>query len=379
MRGAIYLDNAATSWPKPPTVASSMKSCIDSFCGNPGRGNHKMAIKCAEAVYSVREKICNMFGGPSPENVVFTQNATYALNTAIKSLVPSGHVIISDIEHNAVVRPVVSSGLKYSILSSRCEEKNLLREAEAHIESNTRAMIVNAASNICGIKLPLEKLGEICSRHGLIFIVDASQAAGKQEIDMKKCRIDALCAPGHKGLLGPQGTGFVIFSERAAKVCTRSRTLIEGGNGVNSRDAFMPDFLPERYEAGTLNVPAIVGLGEGLSFVRALGVEKIAREEDSLGAQMTRYLKTMKGITVYAEEQKPSSVVLFNIDGMNSEDAAKALDSHGIYVRAGLHCAPLAHSTLGTPETGAVRISFGVFNSFEDAARTAEVINAIKR
>ncbi len=276
--GAIYLDNAATSWPKPPAVAASMRSCIESWCANPGRGNHKMAMKCADAVYSVRENICDMFGGPSAENVIFTQNATYALNTAIKSLVPRGHVIISDIEHNAVVRPVVGSGLRYSIFPARCKEDDLLREAEAHIESDTRAMVVNAASNICGITLPLERLGEICSKHGLIFIVDASQAAGKREIDMKKCRIDALCAPGHKGLLGPQGSGFVIFSERAATLCARTKTLIEGGNGVNSRDAFMPDFLPERYEAGTLNVPAIVGLGEGLSFVRAMGIEKIARE-----------------------------------------------------------------------------------------------------
>lgn len=379
MRSMVYLDNAATTWPKPPAVASAMKKCIDVYCANPGRGTHRPAMQCANAIYRTREKLCAVFGASSPENIVFTQNATYAINFAIKSLVPYGHVILSDMEHNAVVRPVVNSGLRYGLFHSIASADDITGEISAHIESDTRAVIVNAASNICALTLPLEEIGRLCREAGLIFIVDASQAAGCHEIDMKKCHIDALCAPGHKGLYGPQGSGFVIFSDNAAKLCSKTRTLIEGGNGINSRDVLMPEILPERFEAGTLNVPGIVGLCEGIEYVTAMGIKKIENELGSFGAQMTRYLRSIGGVTVYTAHQKPSSIVLFNIDGMESESVAKALDEHGICVRAGLHCAPLAHSTLGTPDHGAVRISFGIFNTFDDVSYTAEIIDSIRR
>lgn len=362
----VYLDNAATTFPKPPGVSYAMKRCMDGWCGNPGRGAHPLSSKSAEAVYGVREQIAAMFGSGHPENVVFTANATGALNIAIKSLVPRGHVLISDIEHNAVVRPVFASGLRYSIFNAFAPTEEMLFDISSHFGKDTRAVIANAGSNICGAALPLAEIGRLCREHGIFFIVDASQYAGTHEIDMERMNIDALCAPGHKSLYGPQGSGFVCFSPLAAQTAVRGRTLFEGGNGVNSREMFMPDFLPERFEAGTLSVPNIVGLGEGLKFVQKEGVGKIFIRESALYEYALSEFSQMHGLTLYASDIRRSSILLFNIDRMKSEEAAKALADRGICVRGGLHCAPLAHAALRTPEHGAVRVSFGAFNHEDD-------------
>lgn len=361
----VYLDNAATTFPKPAEVAYAVKDCIDSWCGNPGRGTHALAEKSAEAVYSVREQIGEMFAG-KPENAVFTTNATHAINLALKTLVPKGHVIISDLEHNAVVRPIVSGGLKFSFFHSLTSPARIEEQVRSLIRSDTRALVVSAGSNICGLTMPLALLGGICEERGLYFIVDGSQYVGTHAVNTEKLHIDALCAPGHKGLYGPQGSGFVLFSERAAKAAAKGATLTEGGNGVNSREALMPSFLPERHEAGTLAVPSIVGLGKGLEFVKKQGESTLFLKESVLYERALSAMTRMRRITVYAPGIRRSGILLFNINGMDSESAARALGKAGICVRGGLHCAPMAHAALGTPEHGAVRVSFGAFNTEDD-------------
>ncbi|MCI8332233.1 MAG: aminotransferase class V-fold PLP-dependent enzyme [Clostridiales bacterium] len=373
----VYLDNAATTFPKPPGVSFAMKNCIDGWCGNPGRGAHPLSQKSAEAVFGVREQIAEMFGSKSPENVVFTSNATGALNIAIKSLVPQGHVLLSDIEHNAVVRPVFASGLRYSIFSALAETDELLYDLSAHLSQDTKAVIASAGSNICGASLPLSEIGKLCREHGIFFIVDASQYAGTHDIDIEKMNIDALCAPGHKSLYGPQGSGFVLFSDEAVKAAEKGPTLIEGGNGVNSREMLMPPFTPERFEAGTLSVPNIVGLGEGLKFVKKEGPSKIFTRESALYEYTRNEFSQMYGLTMYAGQIRRSSILLFNIDRMKSEETAAALAERGICVRSGLHCAPLAHAALGTPEHGAVRISFGAFNTYDDVYYLVQAVKEL--
>lgn len=361
----IYLDNAATTFPKPPGVSYTVKSCMDSWCGNPGRGAHPLSQKSAEAVFGVREKIAETFGGKA-ENVIFTCNATQAVNTALKSLLTGGHIIMSDMEHNAVVRPIITMGLRYSIFRSLESAENILSQVESLIRPDTRAVVTTAASNVCPCTLPVKEIGALCRRRGLLFIVDASQYAGYHPIKAEEWGITALCAPGHKGLYGPQGSGFALFSDEGAKLASKGRTLTEGGNGVNSREPYMPEFLPERFEAGTVNVPAIAGLGAGLDFVRKNGEEALFMKESVLYEEAKRHLLTVDGLTLYAPYYKRGNILLFNLKGKSSEQVARELAERNICVRAGLHCAPLAHSALCTPEHGAVRVSFGAFNTRED-------------
>ncbi len=360
-----YLDNAATTFPKPPGVSYAVKSCMDSYCGNPGRGAHPLSEKSAESVFTVREKIARMFGGRA-ENVIFTYNATHAINIALKSLLTGGHVIMSDMEHNAVVRPIITMGLRYSIFPALRDKDEILERIRSMIRSDTKAVVTTAASNICPCTLPLKEIGALCREQGLLFIVDASQYAGYHPIKADEWGITALCAPGHKALYGPQGSGFVLFSEDGARIASSGRTLTEGGNGVNSREPYMPEFLPERHEAGTVNVPAIVGLGAGLDFVKKNGEEALFMRESALYEEAKRHLLTVDGLTLYAPYCKRGNILLFNLKGKSSEQVAKALAEQGICVRAGLHCAPLAHSALCTPEHGAVRVSFGAFNTRDD-------------
>ncbi|MBQ8697321.1 MAG: aminotransferase class V-fold PLP-dependent enzyme [Clostridia bacterium] len=370
-----YLDNAATTFPKPPGVSYAVKNCMDSYCGNPGRGAHPLSQKSAEAVFSVRERIAECFGGRA-ENVIFTVNATHAVNIALKSLLTGGHIIMSDMEHNAVVRPVITMGLKYSLFRSMGSTEDILCHIESLIRPDTRAVVTTAASNICPCTLPIREIGKLCRERGLLFIVDASQYAGHHPAKAEEWGITALCAPGHKGLYGPQGSGFVLFNDEGARIAAKGKTLTEGGNGVNSREPYMPEFLPERYEAGTVNVPAIVGLGEGLDFVRKNGEEALFLRESALYEEAKKLLLTVGGLTLYAPYFKRGNILLFNLKGKSSEQVARELSERNICVRGGLHCAPLAHSALCTPEHGAVRVSLGAFNTREDIH---ELITALKK
>ncbi len=362
----IYFDNAATSFPKPAAVPFEMSRCIKNYCGNPGRSSHKLSLEAATKIYECRSLIAELFGSDTPENVVFTYNTTYALNMAVKSVLKKGdHVLISDLEHNSVLRPVAVLKAKgmidYDIFpAAERTKEEIISGIKKLIKQNTKALICTHVSNVCGIVLPIEEIGTLCKNAGIIFILDAAQSAGIYDIDVKKMNIDILCAPGHKGLLGPQGTGFAIFADEL-----ELDSFIEGGNGVNSLEEEMPDFLPERFEAGTLSTPCIAGLGEGIKYINSLGLEEIRRREHALSLRLANILQNTKGVTLYAP-YAVGNTLLFNIDGMSSNKTAAEFDRAGICLRSGFHCSPLAHAALGTGDNGAVRASLGIFNRAEE-------------
>lgn len=367
-----YLDNAATTFPKPLSVVKETERCMRAYCGNPGRGSHKMALLAAEKIFEARSLAAELFSAPSPDFVTFSLNATYCLNLAVLGLVPeSCHVLISDLEHNSVLRPVEhlkrTRGVTYSVFST---DGDILANIEAEIKKDTRALICTHASNITNRILPIAEIGRLLSKRGILFIVDASQSAGSHRIDMENCNIDALCMPSHKGLLGPQGAGMAVFSERAYP-----KVIISGGSGVHSREATMPEDLPDRLEAGTMPTPAIAGLCKGLSYVMKRGERDIFEKESDIIARMKNAFLDDPRIISYSEGE--GAVWLFNIRGVSSQRTAGLLDERGICVRAGLHCSPLAHNTLNTPEDGAVRVSAGPLTERWQAGHFIRELSAI--
>ena len=363
----IYFDNAATTFPKPMSVYTEVNRCIRTYGGNPGRGAHSLSRAAAEKIYECRETAAAFFGLGAPENVVFTMNTTMALNMAIKGLLHRGdHVLISDMEHNSVHRPLErltgEQQISYDIFPTFSGDgilptaEAICREIECRLRPQTRAVICTHSSNICSASLPISEIGALCHRRKLLFIVDAAQSAGILPIDMTRMNIDILCVPGHKGLLGLQGSGMMLISPGITL-----DTLMEGGNGVHSLESIMPELSPERYECGTLSTPAIAGLCEGMRFIRHVGMEAIEAHEKKLYRRMRELLMNTEGITLYAP-QFVGSTLLFSVDGIPSDAIGRALDARGFCVRCGFHCAALAHQTLRTPESGAVRISFGYFN-----------------
>ncbi len=365
MEKIIYFDNAATTFPKPAEVISEVTSVMRYRCGNPGRSSHKIALAASDVIYECREKLAGMFGG-KPENLIFTQNATHALNMGIKTALHRGdHVLISDTEHNSVIRPVATLAqrglITYDIYTAFEDGEQQLREIRSKLRPKTSMVCACHHSNICNFILPIRDIGAFCRRKGIMFLVDASQSAGTLPINMEKDNIDLLCAPGHKGLYGPPGTGFVIYGSRFDDPENLPDTFTEGGNGIRSTERSMPDFLPERLEAGTLAVPAIAGLSKGADFILSFPQSKLYQQECDLCARMRSELKTLDRICIHGSGD--GSILLFSVSGCDSEVFASALDEYGICVRAGLHCSPLAHRKLGTPPDGAIRVSFGAFNT----------------
>ncbi len=368
----IYLDNAATTFPKPRSVIAAFNDAVRLYGGNPGRSSHYLSRQAARIVYECREEIASLFEG-SPENVVFTLNATYALNIAINALRPEGGLaLISSFEHNAVLRPVAYGG-EYEIFDASGNDDEVITAFRNALAFKPSIVVCNHISNLCGKVLPVERIGRICYENGIPFIIDASQSAGRRSLSLKDTFADAVCAPGHKGLYGTQGSGFVIFADKYRDKSSHLSPFVYGGNGVNSRDAFMPDFLPERFEGGTLPTPAIAALCAGIREVKRINVQNIERIENALGQRLIEGLSLIKGITVYGNYG--GGTVLFNVDAFSSEEIARRLDENGICVRSGYHCCPLGHSTLGTPQGGAVRASFSTFNTPYDVDRLLCVLN----
>ena len=357
----IYFDNAATTFPKPESVYKSADFCTRYLCGNPGRSSHQLSAKAAGEIFSCREEIAEFFGG-KPENVVFTLNATYALNIAINSLFRSGgEVLISGIEHNAVLRPVSALGCPYKVFNPLGSDEEIMMSLRSHVTPKTSLIVCNHVSNICGITLPIAKIGDFCEKNGIKFIVDASQSAGIKDIKINKCKADVICAPGHKGLYGLQGSGFALFADKYDNMSKQLNSFIYGGNGVNSLDVRMPDFLPEKFEAGTLPTPSISGLTQGIREVKKIGTEAIEEYESELSDRLKGMLYNIGNVTVYGGEYR-GGTILFNINGIPSERVCEELDGFGICVRGGFHCCPLGHKLFKSGENGAVRVSFSVFN-----------------
>ena len=358
----IYLDNAATTFPKPLSLTEEISRCIKKYCGNPGRSSHALSIKSAEKIYEAREHIAELFGANS-ENVVFTYNTTYALNIAIKGYIkPSSHVLISDLEHNAVLRPIHNLSehnlCTYDIFPTNGSDDEILDSIQKLINPSTSAIVCTHMSNICSRRLPIGKIGWLCKDRGLKFIVDGAQTAGLYSINVKKMNIDALCVPAHKSLYGPQGLGMIIFgSDNVGK------SIIEGGTGINSLELTMPDILPEAYEAGTPSTPLIAGLLGSLKWLKAVESERICIYEEELYKYILNKMKSNERIKVYSGGNASGNTLLFNIDSLSSTAVSRELDKRGICVRSGYHCAPLAHKTLGVDSGGGVRISFSVYNT----------------
>ena len=378
----IYFDNAATTYPKPIAVSEEIRKYVRLYGGNPGRGAHSLSLEAARRVYECRSKLCEFFSAEEAERVFFTLNTTMGINMVIKGMLREGdHIIISDMEHNALWRPVwrlaADGGVEYSIFKTMAGEARqtpwrICAEIAKHLRKNTKAVFCTHSSNICSMTLPIAEIGAFCKKHGLLFAVDAAQSAGRERINMTEMGIDALCVPGHKGLYGPQGVGAVLLGRDVVL-----DTFVEGGNGVDSLAPEMSLYSPERYEAGTLPTPAIVGLYEGLKSLERIGLEEVASKERAVQRRIRELLGNTDGVELYAADYE-GSVVLFNISGILSERVASALDGFGICVRGGYHCAPLAHKTLGTPEGGAVRVSVGMFNTPAEADALWRAVKSIK-
>lgn len=359
----IYLDNAATTFPKPRKVTEAVSDCLARYCGNPGRGAHALSLASAEKIYDCRAALSSLFGVGSPERVLFTHNTTHALNLAIKGLChPGDHVLISELEHNAVRRPLCrlrrENGICFETFAViGLSSAQILTEISRRLRPQTRAVICTHASNICSVSLPLAQIGALCREKKLLFVVDAAQSAGHLSIDMLQMDISALAIPAHKGLYGIQGAGALALAEGIAP-----EPLWEGGSGSDSLAEEMPDLPPERYEAGTLATPTIVGLLAGVHFVQERGIDTLAAHEKMLFRAARERLESIPALTVY-ERDAQGAVLLFNHIGLSPQEIAHALAREGICVRAGLHCAPLAHEALGTAPRGAVRLGFGAFNT----------------
>ena len=367
----IYFDNAATSFPKPRCVYEKLEECIKSYCGNPGRSSHALSRRSDEEIYNTRELVSRLLGLHAPERVVFTQNATHALNLAIKTTVREGsHVIISDIEHNSVIRPLnaicKNKNVSYSVFSLLGDvRKNLL----SAIKPNTETVICNLLSNVNGELLDMKTVSDVCREKSLKFIADASQKIGHIDINLDKTPCDILCAPGHKGLFGIQGAGFAVICDNLTR-----DSFIEGGSGTDSNKADMPLYLPERYEAGTLPTPSIVTLGAGIDFIHSVGIEEIYKKINFLTELLVSELESLKIVSYISGK---NGVISFTLNKIPPMRVAQLLDDNGICVRAGLHCAPLIHKRLGTDKNGSVRISLSFFNTKNEIYAFLKILKEI--
>ena len=377
----IYLDNASTTFPKAPNVASAMADYITNCGININRGSYALAYDVEDIIYTTRQRLNTLFNGHDPSHVIFTQNVTMSLNMVIKGLLKVGdHVLVSSMEHNAVMRPLtqlLDKDITFDTIPCDSTGSIQMDSIEPLIRPNTVALIINHASNVCGTIQPLKSIGPICKAHNLQFIVDAAQTAGVIPIDVKACHIDALCFTGHKGLLGPQGIGGIILTKEMAQNLT---PLIAGGTGSFSHLETMPTHMPDAFESGTLNLPGIIGLNEGLAYIESQGMENIHNHELALTQAFLEGLQSIDGINIVGKQniQDRTAVVSITIDGMDPANIAYELEStYHIMTRVGLHCAPRAHQTLRTYPEGTVRFSFGYANTHKDVESALSALNTI--
>lgn len=375
----IYLDNAATSFPKPPQVVSAMADALRNYGANPGRGGHKLALQAGRTVEKCREAAASLLGVPTPERVIFTRNCTESLNLAIVGMLRKGQeVVCSHGEHNAVMRPLerfVSRG-EITVKVLRPDARGLVSPEvlSRAINSHTGLVIICHASNVTGVIQPVRELGAVCQARGVPFLVDAAQTAGILDVTLDGLNADMIAMPGHKGLLGPHGTGLLALREGIDP-----EPLILGGTGSSSESVRQPDMLPDRYESGTLNLPGIAGLLAGIAFV-AKQREEIHRYEGALNDRLRQQLSQIDGLRILGDEDAPRVGITAVVPvGGDSAALADALDATGVAVRGGLHCAPAMHSYLGTMRSGAVRFSPGPYTTEREIDDTAALVARLLR
>ncbi len=380
----IYMDNGATSYPKPPEVIEKMVEVITGYCANPGRAGHYMATKTAHEIYRSRIALAGLFNIGDPRQLMFTKNCTEAINLALKGILKEGdHVITSSMEHNSVIRPLRELEKKgVTVTFVKCVRDGSLDPMEVagaicagRSTGNTKMIVMTAASNVTGTKMPIEEVGRIAVRNGIIFMVDGAQGAGHMDLDVRKNHIDILAAPGHKGLMGPQGTGFLHVRSGI-----ELEPLMAGGTGNRSCEEKQPNDFPEGYEAGTINAPGIIALGTAAAIIKKIGIEAIEEHERRLTEKLQKGLAEIRGVRIYGPEStyKKTAVVAMNIEGMDCEEVAAMLnDRFGIAVRAGFHCSCMAHRTIGTEEIGCVRICPGFYTSEKEIDAVIEAVKEV--
>ncbi len=374
----IYFDNGATSFPKPFAVVNAVQRSFCDFCANPGRGGYKSAMKSAEMIYNARSEAAELVNAEA-ENVIFTSGCTYSLNAAIKGICRrNSHFVISDLEHNSVLRPIEKlkqlGVCDFSVAKTTPDSLETTKNFVNEFRKNTVAVICTLSSNVFGIMPPIEIIAREAHKYGILFILDAAQGAGYLPVDMKKIGADIICCAGHKGLFGPMGTGLLILSKDVSL-----DTLTEGGTGSNSESPYQPLFSPDRYESGTPNIHGIAGLSAGMSFVKNIKCENILSNENKIIKYIYDELKLLDSAILYTDfyDGLPKSPVLsFNIKAKKSEETAALLAEQGICVRGGLHCAPLAHKKMNTLDCGTVRITPSWFTNEKDAEI---LVNCIKK
>lgn len=378
----VYLDNAATTYPKPKEVYSAVMNYMTNIGASPGRGGYSNALEGNRVVFRGRESLMNFFNFDKLENVIFTPNITASLNTLIKSVVKNGwHVITTSMEHNSVLRPLSTlqktKGIELDIIP--CSPDGLLDVElfKSKIKSNTKLVVMSHASNVIGTIQPLEKIGEICRKHNIYFIIDTAQTAGVLPLNFHKLGCSALAFTGHKSLLAPPGIGGFLIDDNLNE---EAEAFIEGGTGSLSESIIQPDFLPDKFESGTMNTPAIAGLIEGINFINNEGLDSIREHEEFLCQSFMDSLLNMNGVELYGlkDSKQRTATVALNFEQIDNSELSFLLDSeYGIMTRPGLHCAPLAHQTIGTFPKGAIRFSFGAFNDIKDINYAIDSLNRI--
>ncbi len=380
----IYLDNAATSYPKPKEVGQAMMYFLEKVGATPGRSGHRLSIEAGRILYQARESLAELFNVDNPLRIIFTLNVTEALNLALKGLLrPGDQVITSSMEHNSVMRPLrelEKRGVEVKVIP--CSSQGVLDpvDLERAIRKNTRLIVLNHGSNVIGTLLPIIEVGKIAQKHNVLFLVDTAQTAGCYSLDIKKENIDLLAFTGHKSLFGPPGTGGLVVGERVD--IKKLNPLKTGGTGSHSESEEQPDFLPDIYESGTPNTVGLAGLNEGVRFILKEGIDKIRQHELNLSQKLIAGLKEIPGVIVYGEEQVTDrvAVISFNIKGQLSSEVGLRLDEkYDIMCRVGLHCSPAAHKTIGTFPRGTVRFSMSWFNTFEEVDQVIKAIREITK
>ena len=375
----VYLDNGATSYPKAPGVAESMAEYILNVGTNVNRGAYSSSFKAENTVYETRELLCELFRFNKPENVIFTKNITESMNVLLKGLLKENdHAVVSSMEHNAVMRPLNKLN-KVEYTKVICNEKGELNieDVKKAIKDNTKAIIMTHASNVCGTVLDLEKVGQVCKKHNLFFIIDSAQTAGFQDIDFQKFNADAIGFTGHKGLLGPQGIGGFIVNDRINNEMT---TFIEGGTGSLSDTEIQPDYMPDKFEAGTLNIPGIYGLNASLKYLLKNGVKNIREKEIYLLSRFIDGILNIENIKLIGKTATLNRTGILSIDFINNDNGIVSHElskEYDIMTRSGMHCAPSAHKTLGTFPKGTVRFSVSHFTTMEEIDYAIDCINKI--
>lgn len=378
----IYLDNGATTFPKPKVVIDKIMECYLGYAGNPGRSGHKLAMKMDLEIYETREKICKLINGTEVLNVIFTFNATDSLNLAIKGVLEEGdHVITTSMEHNSVLRPLnqLRKEGKIELSIVYADDKGYIDPQKIFeaLTPNTKMIVTTHMSNVFGTIVDIKAIGDFCKENNILYLVDASQSIGVLDIDVQEMNIDLLAFPGHKALFGPMGTGALYIKEGIIV-----KPLKEGGTGSYSHSIDQPDLYPDSLESGTPNGVGIIALGKGIDFINEVGLENIRNHEMSLKNHFIELLKDNEDVILYGTlDDRQGAVVSLNVKDMDSSEISYILsDEFDIYTRPGFHCAPLAHKTMGTEELGAIRFSFGYYNTLEEIEKTVEaLLNIIER